>query len=87
MNAECSIGYMAFPTYQYDTKIKCSGDNYQVRVPISQVLKPQEADRFTIKIGMDRSSLHKLHVKLLYNNNMMSKSQEIELRTFIPRIK
>lgn len=82
---ECSAEFKDF-SYQYPTtKIKYDGKNYQVRVPISQVLKPQEADRFNLKIGVDKSSLHKFQLKLLYNNNMEVKSPEIELRAFIPR--
>ncbi len=53
------------PTYQYLTKFEVDGEGYQRRVSISQVLRPGEVDRFSLKIGADKSSLHSFKVRLL----------------------
>jgi hypothetical protein len=78
-------GVPAPPTYQYGTKFQVEGKRYQRRVSISHVLKPQEADRFNIKIGMDKSSQHRFRLKLLYNNEQDIELPEILLTAFIPR--
>jgi hypothetical protein len=82
---EYRAGVPAPPSYQYATKFEVEGSNYERRVPISHVLKPQEADRFVIEIGMDKSSRHEFRLKLLYNNDRATESQELVMTTFVPR--
>jgi len=81
---ENRVGAPAPPSYQYHVKFEVDGSSYQRRVPTSHVLKPQEADRFTIKIGMDKSSEHRFRLKLLYNQTE-TRSYEIVMKTFVPR--
>ena len=82
---EMLCGAPAASTYQYAIKFDTEGSNYQRRVGISHVLKPGEADRFNLKIGLDKSSLHSFTVTLLYNDGHELTSPTIELLTFIPR--
>ena len=82
---ENRYGLIAPPSFQYGTKFLDEGENYEKRVPISHVLKPQEADRFNIKIGMDKSSRHFFKMKLIYNEGLELETQDIVLTTLIPR--
>ena len=82
---EWRAGAPAPSTCQYATKFDTEGADYQRRVGISHVLKPGEADRFNVKIGVDRSSLHSFTVSLIYNDGHELTSPGIELLTFIPR--
>lgn len=77
-------GVPAPPTYEYGTRFQVTGKNYERRVNISQQIKPGETDRFTIKIGVDKSSLHKFSFSLLYNNSVIGE-QKIVMRIFVPR--
>jgi hypothetical protein len=79
-------GMMLPPTYQYATKFDVDRANYLRSVEISHVLKPGEADRFTIKIGTNKSSIHSFTVSLLHNAGQVLESQKIELTTFVPRL-
>lgn len=79
------VGLPAPPSYKYATKFDVDGHDYQRRVGISHVLKPGDADRFTLKIGMDKSSLHKFTVRLLYNNGHELALPAVELLGFVPR--
>lgn len=76
------------PSYVYKTKFEVEGNDYQCQVPISHVLKPGEADRFIITIGMEKSSEHIFDVRVLYNdNNVMCCNKSFDLLSFIPRSK
>ena len=78
-------GLIAPPSFQYITKFLDEAKDYERRVPISHVLKPKEADRFNIKIGMDKSSHHSFKIKLIYNEGLEFETQDIILTSFIPR--
>ncbi|UKO99995.1 hypothetical protein [Nostoc sp. UHCC 0870] len=74
----------ALPTVRYGTEFQVEGEKYERRVEISHTLKPGEADRFTITIGMDRSSRHRFKVKLICINGAEVLSPMIEMLTVIP---
>ncbi len=72
------------PTYEYGARFEAVGQKYERRVSISHEIKPRDTDRFTIKIGVDKSSLHRLTLGLLYNNNVIS-NEKIDIKIFVPR--
>jgi hypothetical protein len=82
---EYLAGAPAPPTFQYAAKFDVDRQKYEVRVPISHVLKPAEADRFTVRIGMDKSSVHSFIAKLLYNDGQQIASPMVNLIGFVPR--
>ena len=72
------------PTYQYNLALEIDRRNYVVQVPLSQVLKPGEADRFNIRVSVQKSSFHKFRVKFVHNGGEIL-SPPIDLQVFIPR--
>jgi hypothetical protein len=78
-------GAPAPPTYQYGTRFDVEPDPYERHVPVSHVLKPGEADRFAIKIGMEQSGRYRFRMRALFNDGQSVDSPEIEMTTFIPR--
>lgn len=82
---EHRMGLPMPPTYQYAVKFDVEQMNYQRCVSVSHVLKPGEADRFNIKIGVDRSSVHSFKLSLLHNDAQELVSPKITMSTFIPR--
>lgn len=79
------LGLPLPPTYHYTTKFEVNGTNYERRIPLSQALKPGEADRFNIKIGMDKSSRHFFRLRLADNEGYELESPAIQLMAFVPR--
>jgi hypothetical protein len=78
-------GAPAPPTYQYATKFAVDCRDYERRVSISHVIKPGDADRFNIKIGMDKSSVHRFRISLANNDGSEIESPVIYLHGFVPR--
>jgi hypothetical protein len=79
------VGIPVPPTYQYGTKFQVEGEKYKRHVSISHALNPGEVDRFNIKIGIDKSSLHRFKVRVLCNTDVQIISSSIEMLTFVPR--
>jgi predicted alpha/beta hydrolase family esterase/tetratricopeptide (TPR) repeat protein len=78
------------PSYQYAAKLDFDREKYQVRVQgngssVSQYLKPGDIDRFNIRLGVLKSSLHKFFVRLVYNDNQIILSSPISLKIFVPK--
>jgi len=82
---ENRLGIRRPPSYQYGIRLLVDGRNYERRLNISQELKPGETDRFAIKLGVDKSSRHTFHLRLVYNGSAAFESDEIQLTTFVPR--
>lgn len=78
-------GAPAPPSYQYEAMFEIGRTNYEVRVPISQVLQPGETDRFNILIGAPKSSHHAFKLKLIYNDGLALISPETMMKIFLPR--
>jgi hypothetical protein len=51
----------------------------------AQALKPQDFDRFTIRLSADKSSIHQFRLRLLYDNGPAIEAPPIELNLFMPR--
>jgi hypothetical protein len=73
------------PTYKYHVKLSIDEKHYEKSVQVSQSLKPGDSDRFIIRVGVDKSSLHKFRLKAVYNNGAILISPPIVLRVFVPR--
>jgi TIR domain-containing protein len=73
------------PGYEYATKFRVEGKDYERQVSISQELKAGETDRFLVKIGIDKSSRHRFRARLLFNNGREILSPSVELHGFAPR--
>jgi len=82
---ENRLGAPRPPSYEYATKFRVDGANYQRQVSISQEVKAGDTDRFLVKIGFDKSSRHRLRAKMLFNDSRELLSPPIELRGFVPR--
>ncbi len=79
------VGVPRPPSYQYGIRLLVDGSKYERRLNISQEIKPGETDRFAIKVGVDKSSRHIFHLRLIYNGSSTLESSEIRLATFVPR--
>lgn len=73
------------PSFEYGTRLEVEGTNYTRRVNISHEIKPGATDRFVIKVGVDKSSIHKLSLQLVSNGSQIINAGEIELGIFVPR--
>jgi hypothetical protein len=73
------------PTYEYDCIFDVQSTNYLKRVQISQTLQPGEADRFTIKVAVTQSSLHRFRATVRDVTGLTLQSQPIEMHCFVPR--
>ena len=70
---------------EYETMLKKDGENYQLRVPISQSVQPGGVSRFIVKLGAPCSSLHKLTLKLVTTAGDTVESKPIALNVLLPR--
>jgi len=72
-------------SFMYDTAFETENSNYQKRVQISHTLQPGEADRFTIKVAVAKSSFHRFRATLREVTGLTLHSLPIEIRCFVPR--
>jgi hypothetical protein len=75
------------PSFTYKALLRETGKQYETQVPVAHVLKPGDADRFTITMAVGRSSLHRFGFKLLYNDGQTVRSKPVNLLIFVPRSK
>jgi hypothetical protein len=73
------------PTMSYDVLLDLNKKNYEIVIPISHSLKAGEVDRFLIRLGALKSSVHRLRAKVVFNNNKEVVSNPINVSLFIPR--
>lgn len=83
-------GGAASPSYQYMVQLDIDRDNYKARVQgsgssVSQYLRSGDIDRFNIRVGAPKSSLHKFRIRLIYNDNQSFLSAPISLNMFVPK--
>jgi hypothetical protein len=55
------------PSFTYQVKLEVNRENYQVRLPLSQVIDPADSDRFLITVDAPRSSSHGFELSLSSN--------------------
>lgn len=80
-----ALGMFAPPTFEYQTKLDVDGEDYLRKVPISQVLKAGETDRFLLQLDVDRSSVHELSFSVESNAGTVANSGPLEISLFVPR--
>lgn len=73
------------PSFQYKTQFSVGRKHYKVPISFHQSVKPTEADRFTVRVVAPQSSVHKLRVRLQYNNGNSLISDPLEMRILVPR--
>lgn len=73
------------PSYKYNVKLKVTGADYVVSVPVSHVIEPGKADRFLLHIAADKSSFHEFKVALKYNNSETILTETISLDLFLSK--
>ena len=78
-------GAGAPPSNEYHIKLDVEGDDYVRKLPISQVLKAGESDRFLIQVAADRSSFHDLTFALRFNNDEVVEAP-VHLELFCSRL-
>jgi hypothetical protein len=75
-----------FVSHRYHALLHDASAGYSVKVPISQVIKPGEADRFMIQVAAPRASVHQFRVRIGYNNTEELLSSPIELTVWTPNV-
>jgi hypothetical protein len=73
------------PTVMYDTAFETQKTHYRRQVPISHVLQPGEADRFTVKVAVLQSSFHSFRATIRDISGVDLQSILIEMSCFVPR--
>lgn len=71
------------PTARYDVELEVDRQGYAVRVPTAHVLKPGEADRFTLHLAAPRASWHRFRLCLRCVDGELIESPPIELELFL----
>ncbi len=79
------LGAAEPPTMSYDVLLGLNKNNYEIVVPISHSLKPGEADRFLLRLGALKSSVHRFRAKVIYNDGRELNSKPIRISLMIPR--
>ena len=79
------LGVPKPPTYTYDTSFETSQADYERRVQISHEIKPGDTDRFTVKVGIGRSSRHRFRAVVRDITGRILRSPLIEMTGFVPR--
>src|SRR4029077_4283433 len=73
------------PSYAYVTKFDVDGRSYSRRDNMCKEIKPGETDRFTLKIGVEKSSLHAFNLRLIYNGTKVLQAGSFKLGVFVSR--
>ncbi|MDQ3020625.1 MAG: hypothetical protein M3R36_08655 [Bacteroidota bacterium] len=75
----------ALPSSSFNAKFSVNRNDYTVEVPVSNLVKPTDVERFNILIAADRSSIHDFTAKLYYNDTSFYETGPIQLHYFLPR--
>jgi TIR domain len=71
-------------SFTYDAQLE-AGKNGIYRVPLSQTIKPGEADHFLLRIGSDRTARYRFQVAVIGIDGTELVRQPVELDLFVPR--
>jgi hypothetical protein len=82
---ENRMGIPRPPTCKYDIAFDTRRSNYQRRLEISHSLDPGEADRFTVKVAVAESSIHRFRATVRDISGLVLQSFPIEMSCFVPR--
>lgn len=70
---------------KYEAMLQESGQNYALKVPVSHVVKPGGTTRFTVTLGVPKSSLHRFKLTLATTDAKEIDAGQVELRALLPR--
>lgn len=70
---------------RYEAMLRENGADYTVEVPVSHIVKPGDTARFTVTLGVTKSSLHRFRVALLDTRGTAVDAGSVNLRTLLPR--
>lgn len=82
---EYGSGTGLYPSEHYDVELEADGNDYSKTVPVSQVLKHEEADRFLIRVAVPRSSEHIFRIEFRCNGKQTLTTEPVHLRVFVPQ--
>ncbi len=70
---------------RYEAMLRENGTGYAVEVPVSHIVKPGDTTRFTLTLGVTKSSLHRFRVALLDTRGTAIDAGPVNLRALLPR--
>lgn len=73
------------PTYTYPTVLEAGKSDETRIIPISQVIKPGEADHFLIQLAANQSARFDLNVTVYDADRQIAAQQPVHLNLFVPR--
>jgi len=78
-------GAPALVSQDYGAILQVDANDYEVRVPLSQAVRPGEFDRFLVRLRVEKSSHHRFRIALIYNNDREIVSRPIDLEALVTR--
>lgn len=82
---EGGFGAAEEPSYFYDLFLKAGVTGQSQHVPVSQTIKPGEADHFVFRIAADKSARFDLGLSLRDAGGAIIPLQDVHLDLFVPR--
>ncbi len=82
---DSAVGGSLDSTGEYGTFLKVSKSGYEVRIPISQEIRPKEAEHFSISVWTDRSAHFRLRVLLVDSEGRNIGDKRVSIGIFVPR--
>ena len=79
------VGMHKPSSYTYDTIFNTAEVVYERRVQISHDIKPNEADRFSVKVAVEQSSIHRFRATMRDIRGRTIQSPLTEMTLFVPR--
>jgi hypothetical protein len=70
---------------KYEAMLRESAKDYALKVPVSHVVKKGDATRFTVTLGVPKSSFHHMKVTLATTDGKEIDAGEVDLQALLPR--
>ncbi|MEO5917838.1 MAG: hypothetical protein ABIS50_26635 [Luteolibacter sp.] len=70
---------------KYEAMLRESGENYELPIDVSRVVKPSAVDRFVITLGIPRTSKHELSIELKTTEGETLTSGPVSIQGLLPR--
>lgn len=80
------LGAPGVVTGEYDAFLDVNRKDYEITIPVSQYLKSGDIDRFTLRLGALKSSMHELSAALVLSDGNEVLSKNIKLSLLVPRL-
>jgi hypothetical protein len=68
----------------FDVRLKATGKDYPVRIPVSAQLNPGTAERFLIRTAARQSSWHRFNVRALLMSDQIVEGPSVDMYLFLP---